>query len=71
MSHGSCRITSCSQIIDFIFNDISQCKGHTTNRIKFKHTMYIPVYSSETCLDGTSLEPTYVFRIDRCSVYIG
>ena len=26
---------------------------------------------SETCLNRTSLEPTFVFRIDRCLVYTG
>jgi hypothetical protein len=48
MSHGSCRITSRSQIIDFIFNDISQCEGHTTNRIKFKQPVMFETMNSRT-----------------------
>ena len=53
-----------------LFYDLLNSGKRHQARVAITHEPEKAEYS-ETCLNQTSLEPTYVFRIDRCSVYIG
>ena len=57
--------------IGYHWTSLSMVSGIPAHLKRICLDKYIPNEYSETCLNQTSLGSTFVFRIDRFSVYIG